>query len=360
MAGGILLLGQAVASADEGTQTAGATNTVSQDAGSTGSGGDNTNVNFSEAEATNVQKTEVDTDVEGGDGGTNVALVNTGVVANDFGGGGGPVILSEAKKPAENKGSTTVTANTGDVTVNQQANGGSVSDSGNVAVASGGGNQTATATNTVTQTATSEDDDKKGHGPHGQNSRSGGGSHDDNTNVNGSSAEATNIDVTDVETDIEGGDGGENIAIINTGIVGNTFHCPPHSTCIYNFTTGDVTVNQQANGGSVSNSGNVGVNAPVPGAAPAPAPAAKPAHHDHHAKPAHHDHHAKPAHHAAKRHAAPAAHRAAVSPTAQGGKGQLAYTGAETSVPLTLGLLALGAGGALTLAGRRRSSTAAV
>jgi LPXTG-motif cell wall-anchored protein len=48
-----------------------------------------------------------------------------------------------------------------------------------------------------------------------------------------------------------------------------------------------------------------------------------------------------------------------VSPTAQP-KGQLAYTGAETSAPLTLGLLALGAGGALTLAGRRRSSTAAV
>jgi LPXTG-motif cell wall-anchored protein len=41
-------------------------------------------------------------------------------------------------------------------------------------------------------------------------------------------------------------------------------------------------------------------------------------------------------------------------------KGELAYTGAETSVPLTLGLIALGAGGALTLAGRRRTATAAV
>src|SRR5688572_24456564 len=126
MAGGILFLGQAVASADEGTQTAGATNTVSQDAGSTGSGGDNTNVNFSEAEATNVEVTEVKTDVDGGDGGTNVAVVNTGVVGN--GGGGGPANSSEAKKPEASK-PVTVTAETGDVTVNQQANGGHVSDS---------------------------------------------------------------------------------------------------------------------------------------------------------------------------------------------------------------------------------------
>jgi hypothetical protein len=56
----------------------------------------------------------------------------------------------------------------------------------------------------------------------------------------------------------------------------------------------------------------------------------------------------------AKHHAAPV-HRAPVSTTAQP-KGQLAYTGAEVSFPLTLGLLALGAGGALTLAGRRRQT----
>jgi LPXTG-motif cell wall-anchored protein len=36
---------------------------------------------------------------------------------------------------------------------------------------------------------------------------------------------------------------------------------------------------------------------------------------------------------------------------------ELAYTGADVSVPLTLGLLALGMGGALTVAGRRREST---
>jgi hypothetical protein len=37
-------------------------------------------------------------------------------------------------------------------------------------------------------------------------------------------------------------------------------------------------------------------------------------------------------------------------------KGTLAFTGAETSIPLTLGLIALGAGGALTLTGRRGST----
>ena len=36
--------------------------------------------------------------------------------------------------------------------------------------------------------------------------------------------------------------------------------------------------------------------------------------------------------------------------------GPLAFTGAETSLPLTLGLLALGVGAALTLAGRRRET----
>jgi LPXTG-motif cell wall-anchored protein len=77
-----------------------------------------------------------------------------------------------------------------------------------------------------------------------------------------------------------------------------------------------------------------------PAAAAPAAPAA------HHAKPAAHKHHA--------------AHRAAAPKamsSAQPSKGQLAYTGSDVSAPLTLGLLALGAGGALSLAGRRRSTT---
>jgi hypothetical protein len=55
---------------------------------------------------------------------------------------------------------------------------------------------------------------------------------------------------------------------------------------------------------------------------------------------------------------APAALKAPVSRTAQP-KGELAFTGSDVSVPLTLGLVALGAGAALSLAGRRRETTTA-
>jgi hypothetical protein len=56
--------------------------------------------------------------------------------------------------------------------------------------------------------------------------------------------------------------------------------------------------------------------------------------------------------------ATPAALKAPVSRTAQP-KGELAFTGSDVSVPLTLGLVALGAGAALSLAGRRRETTTA-
>jgi hypothetical protein len=68
-------------------------------------------------------------------------------------------------------------------------------------------------------------------------------------------------------------------------------------------------------------------------------------------------HHAKPAAMAPAA-MAPAALKAPVSRTAQP-KGELAFTGSDVSVPLTLGLVALGAGAALSLAGRRRETTTA-
>jgi hypothetical protein len=46
-----------------------------------------------------------------------------------------------------------------------------------------------------------------------------------------------------------------------------------------------------------------------------------------------------------------------VSPTAQP-SGQLAFTGSDVSAPLTLGLLALGAGAGLTFLGRRSAIAA--
>ena len=90
------------------------------------------------------------------------------------------------------------------------------------------------------------------------NSQNGGHHEDGNANLNFSSADATNIDKVEVDTDIDGGDGGSNYADINTGIIGGTFYCPEWSTCEYNFKTGDVTVYQEANGGDVNGSGNVG------------------------------------------------------------------------------------------------------
>ncbi|MGY1803161.1 hypothetical protein ACI78T_07755 [Blastococcus sp. SYSU D00922] len=338
MAGGIFFLGQAVASAD---QTASAGNNVDQGAASSsseGSGSGAGNANFSEAEATNVQKTEVETDVEGGDGGVNVAVINTGVV-NGYGGGGQVPLLVEPQ-PEPEDGKTVVDFESGDVAVHQSADGGDVNKSGNVSTDGNSGDQTATATNNVDQTASSEDEGEESEG-------SGAG------NINGSSSEATNVDVTDIETDVEGGDGGKNVAIINTGIVGNTFYCPEGATCYYNFTTGSVTVHQSADGGDVNGSGNVNVGDSY----------GHP-HADHHKPGAHHadcpEHKAAaPVAHHAKR-AAPVHHRAAPVNTYAQPKGELAYTGAETTAPLALGLIALGAGGALTLAGRRRTSTATV
>jgi hypothetical protein len=211
MAGGLFFLGQAVASADE--QVADAANSVDQ-AASTEGGGGNFNGNGSEAEAKNVEVTEVDTNVSGGDGGSNQASVNTGVIPNQ-------VIYADSVAPpiGENEQSfSTITFESGDVTLVQEANGGDVNGSGNVAVA-GGGDQTAVATNEVSQTATSEDD---GHGwpqgggggwengdqPLSLNSQGGGHDEGGNANLNESSAEATNIDKTEVTTNVTGGNGG--------------------------------------------------------------------------------------------------------------------------------------------------------
>ncbi|TFV85749.1 hypothetical protein [Blastococcus sp. CT_GayMR16] len=351
MAGGIFFLGQAVASAD---QVSDAANGVDQSNSSTESDGGNANLNGSSAEATNVDKTEVDTDVDGGDGGTNNATVNTGVV---------PIYSTNTFSGSENEEEfTSIEFDSGDVKLTQEANGGDVNGSGNVAVA-GGGDQTAIATNEVDQSNTSESDDHdwnggggnwdKEDGPEALSSGSGGGHDEDgNANLNGSSAEATNIHKVEVDTDIDGGDGGTNNADINTGIIGNTFYCPEYSTCIYNFRTGSVTLVQEANGGDVNGSGNVNVGGngqwpwcdcdkdghqdAKPGDCPQKHEEARPA-----VKPV------APA--------APVAHQAPASAKAQP-SGQLAYTGSDVSLPLTVGLLALGLGVGLTAAGRRRET----
>jgi hypothetical protein len=341
MAGGIFFLGQAVASAD---QTAGAGNGVDQSNSSTESDGGGLNGNLSSAEAKNVDVVEVDTDIDGGDGGNNYATINTGIVPNN---NLQATTLEEPPGGPKDEG-VDVDFHSGDVSLTQEANGGDVNHSGNVAVADTG-NQTATATNNVDQSNTSQGDEHhsdwpgRGGDENGPNSLSpvmgGGGDEGGNANLNGSEAEATNIHKVEVDTDIDGGDGGTNNADINTGIIGNTFYCPEYSTCTYNFTTGDVTVYQSANGGSVNGSGNVSVGNVQPVANPCTCPQK---HQE--ASPA-----VQPV-----AHVAPVA-KAPVSASAQP-SGQLAFTGSDVSLPLTVGLIALAAGIGLTAAGRRRET----
>lgn len=374
MAGGIWFLGSAVANADD--QVADAANTTGQvsSSESTGDGGSLNgagNANDSSAEATNIQETEVDTDVDGGDGGSNSASVNTGVIT------GGPApngtFSVENTEPAhESEPIVDLTVHTGDVSVTQNADGGDVNGSGNVSVSGHSGDQTATAVNDVQQTATSTSTEEDDHGwTKGKGKDDEDGSLNLAGNLNESESEATNIDVTDIETDVEGGDGGWNYADINTGIIGNTFYCPAYSTCYFTFTTGSVTVVQNANGGDVTDSGNVNVGGWKPGDKPGYQNGDRPGYHSGdqdgdcpedkptvkpEEKPA-----VKPAEKPAVKPAVTPAstptyyHAPGTSPTAQPA-GQLAYTGADVSVPLTVGLLALGAGLALTAAGRRRAT----
>src|SRR6476661_7152320 len=134
MAGGLWFLGQAVASADTGqVADANAPTSVSQDGSG---GGGNANLSENNASAQNVQVTKVETNVSGGNGGTNNATINTGI-APGYQSAPPPVSVanvSPSGPPKHEDSGTTVTVNTGDVTLNQQANGGSVSNSGNVAV----------------------------------------------------------------------------------------------------------------------------------------------------------------------------------------------------------------------------------
>ena len=156
-------------------------------------------------------------------------------------------------------------------------------------------------------------------------------------NIGGNSNESENETEVDIETDVDGGDGGTNNSNVNTGLQDVIFKCIAigggDAKCIFNITTGSVTVIQNANGGNVTNSGNVGS-----GDRGREHAGAKP-------------------HAAAPKHVAP--HRAAapVLSSAQP-SGQLAFTGSDVSAPLTVGLLALGAGAGLTLLGRRSAHAA--
>ncbi|WP_097182990.1 hypothetical protein [Blastococcus haudaquaticus] len=187
-----------------------------------------------------------------------------------------------------------------------------------------------------------------------------GGKHGDggygDTYLDQDSDARNNVD-NNAETGTVNANGGDSIIKV---IVGNDntltcyseegdVDCSQHITNIINIISiggdADVTCSNNATAGG--------------GSAWVCKPNEKPVHHAP-AQPAPAKHEAAPVqqHHKA---AAPVHHRAAAPMNTHAQpKGQLAYTGAETTAPLTLGLLALGAGGALTLAGRRRTATAAV
>jgi hypothetical protein len=354
MVGGFWLLGQAVAQAEQ-VNDVGQENTqssTSEDGGLTG----NAAGNFNESE----NKTEVDieTDVDGGDGGANYSNVNTGVQ--------GAVIIivaddaEQAKVLEEYNGTNggghgsdatgVVNIETDDVYVEQNANGGNVDDSGNVNDLPRLPDQTNNVHQSNDQSATSEDDGWKGPRKDGKDEENGvetlgsGGGHGGLTgNLAGNFNESENKTEVDIETDVEGGDGGENYSNVNTGLQGVIFKCIAEgggdAKCIFNISTGSVTVIQNANGGNVSDSGNVGDGKGRDGK-------------DRHDGKKDDDKD-RPDYVAPDK--APAA-PVYVPVSDKQPTGELAFTGADVSLPLTAGLLALGLGVGLTAAGRRRAT----
>jgi len=347
-------LGQAVAQADQA-------NNVDQDntqasssedgGGVTGNIGGNANFSSNSAHIT------VSTNVSGGNGGSNTSNVNTGiqdavVVVAAVGGhdeSHAPLAVESSSPRSEHhdNGDATgvINISTHSVSVTQNANGGSVSGSGNISELPTLPNQVNNVSQSNNQTASSEDghnwwprhDDKEMFKSNGMSR-----GHDGLTgNIGGNFNHSSNRLYVDVSTNVYGGDGGYNDSNVNTGVQEALLACVSwhgdDATCKVDIETGSVTVVQNANGGSVSNSGNIGgSNSDRPGK------------NDHAKKD-----HEKPA--AVSPASAPAAKSAALS-SAQPSSGQLAFTGADVSLALTLGLLALGLGGALTLAGRRRET----
>jgi len=243
------------------------------------------------------------------------------------------------------------------VTVNSEAKGGSVSDSNNPSAGNGGRN-TANAAGHITSKATGGDsknsrEDHQNKHDWWMRHKDGGDAENHNTQVVGASNESEN---TAKSGNIDAS-GTSEVAVIAGN--GNTLYCTSvkgNVNCSQSITN-IINIISQANGGTVSCSNNPSAGnssnlicrqesakpAEVKAAAPAKAAPAK-------AAPAK----AAPAK-AAPAKAAPVGHKAAALSSAQP-SGQLAFTGAETSLPLTLGLVALGVGGALTLAGRRRET----
>jgi hypothetical protein len=353
MAGGVWFLGQAVAQADTG-QTNDTAQENTQTADSEGGSGVTGNLGGNFNSSSNSAHVTVTTNVAGGNGGTNTSNVNTGVqgaiIVVKSEGESRPPVLQGASVSSEgprsehhsNDANGSLNISTHSVYVEQNANGGSVSGSGNISELPSV-NQSNNVWQSNNQSASSEDnhnkwprhDDKEMYKSNGMSRGHGGLT----GNIGGNFNHSSNRLWMDVSTNVYGGDGGYNDSNVNTGVQLALLACIAEhgdAWCKANIETGSVTVIQNANGGDVSDSGNIG------------------------ARPAKHDHAKENAHMAKKEAVSPAAapaakHSAALS-SAQPSSGQLAFTGADISLALTLGLLALGLGGAFTLAGRRRET----
>ncbi|WP_040338922.1 hypothetical protein [Candidatus Blastococcus massiliensis] len=350
MAGGIFFLGQAAASADTEanqtvTPTAEAANlSLGSDGGAT-AGNDTTAINI----AAQVSATSVSTNANTGpDISVSQYSGDNNVSAGGQSGQNGTATLGQ-KSGSPAAPVANIDANTGNeahIAVSTGDINGSGNVSGDVVKKAGSGGGDVTANQTVTPSATAKN---------ASASLSGGGG--GATAGNGTTAinAAVDVDLTQVTTNANTGPDID----VNQTSGDNNITCYA-LVCNIHANTGN-TVNIKVETGDINNSANVGGHHDGYGHP----------HADHHKPGYHHTpgyHHEDdcPAHHKpavapapAKRAVAPVTYRAATTTSSAQPSSQLAYTGAETSVPLTLGLIALGAGGALTLAGRRRSSTAA-
>ncbi|TFV63598.1 UNVERIFIED_ORG: hypothetical protein E4P37_14610 [Bacillus sp. AZ43] len=328
MAGGMLFLGQAVASADVENN-----NDVNQGAEANGGSGAGSGAgagNYSNIE--NDTEIDVENDAEGGNSNTGNKVVVTNNTGNNDPG------IAAGSKEGDVHVELVIDSS---ATNNLDVDSGSIKNSSNGSIdgdaASG---PDVVNNNDVDQYAEANGGDK-GKFPFGNDAESG------------NESEIENDTEIDLENDAEGGNSNTgNVVIVenNTGDNDPELYCYSKEGDVYCSITIDssVTNNINVDSGDICGSSNASIG----GAA---------YHCDEYGHP-HADHHrdhkaAAPAAHTKK--AAPTYHRAPMNTSAQP-KGQLAYTGAETTAPLTLGLLALGAGGALTLAGRRKTSTQAV
>ena len=182
MAGGVWFLGQAVAQADEQANNVGQDN--SQSATGEGGGGVTGNIGGNANSSSNEVDVDISTDVDGGDGGSNYSNVNTGVqgaiIVAYSDGNSQPAVNGFAQNGGGHSGDAEVDIEiaTGSVHVEQNANGGSVSGSGNVSDLPKLPDQTNNVHQSNNQTATSEDD-RHGRPHHGGGdpmfARNGGG-----------------------------------------------------------------------------------------------------------------------------------------------------------------------------------------